>query len=92
MSGENVMPKIAAALGVAVNEPFAVCNSQDNTMEWFKVTIDGMQHFAPSTNGFSTLNGIKGDWYHAEYILEPLCIGRRCWVRNKVEQGELFIR
>ena len=92
MSGENVMPKIAAALGVGVNEPFAVCNSHDNTIEWYKVTIDGMQHFAPSIDGFNTLNGIKGDWYHADYILEPLCIGCRCWVRNKVEQGELFIR
>ena len=90
MKGENVMHKIAEALGVMINEPFAVRNSQDDSVEWFKITMDGMQHFAPSTNGFSTLNGIKGDWYHADYILEPLCIGRRCWVRNKVEQGELF--
>ena len=91
MKGENVMHKIAEALGVMINEPFAVRNSQDDSVEWFKITMDGMQHFAPSTNGFSTLNGIKGDWYHADYILEPLCICRRCWVRNKVEQGELFI-
>ena len=91
MKGENVMHKIAEALGVMINEPFAVRNSQDDSVEWFKITMDGMQHFAPSTNGFSTLNGIKGDWYHADYILEPLFIGRRCWVRNKVEQGELFI-
>lgn len=90
MNGENVMSKVAEALGVMVSEPFAVCNDQDNTVEWFRVTMDGMQHFNPTPDGFHKLNGIKGDWCHSDYILEPLCIGKRCWIRRKIEQGALF--
>ena len=90
MKGENVMPKVAEALGVMIGEPFAVCNDQDSTVEWFKLTMDGMQHFSPSDYGFCTLQGIKGNWYHSDYILEPLLIGKRVWIRRKIEQGGLF--
>lgn len=90
MKGENVMPKVAEALGVMIGEPFAVENSQDDTVEWYKVTMDGMQHFSSSIYGFCEFRGVKGDWCHSEYILEPLLIGKQVWIRRKVEQGELF--
>ena len=90
MQGENVIHKVAKALGVEIGEVFPVCNSSDETVEYYRLTIDGAEHFCPSTKGFHTVNGIKGDFYHADYILEPIIIGRRAWIRRKVEQGALF--
>jgi hypothetical protein len=90
MKGHNIMPEVAAALGVELGEPFAIENSTDNTIEWFKLTIDGAFHFIPDIRGFCTLRGIKGDWYQAGYILEHLLIGKRVWIREKVKQESLF--
>lgn len=90
MKGHNIMPEVAAALGVELGEPFVVENSTDNTIEWFKLTIDGAFHFSPDVRGFCTLHGIKGDWCQAGYILEHLLIGRRVWIREKVKQESLF--
>ena len=90
MGGVNVMDKVAEALGVELGEPFVVENSQDKTIEYFRLTIDGADHFSPCSRGFVTVKGIKGDWCRADYILGPLLVGRRCWIRQKVEQGALF--
>jgi hypothetical protein len=90
VGGENVMEKVAAALGVELGEPFIVENSQDKTIEWFRLTIDGADHFNPCPHGFVKVKGIEGDWCRADYILGPLLVGRRCWIRQTVEQGALF--
>lgn len=90
MKGHNVMAEVATALGVELGEPFVVENSNDNHIDWFKMTIDGAFHFLPDPKGFCKLNGIKGDWYKAGYVLEHLLIGRQCWIREKVEQEALF--
>jgi hypothetical protein len=90
MKGHNVMADVATALGVELGEPFVVENSNDSYIDWFKQTIDGAFHFLPDPKGFCKLNGIKGDWCKAGYVLEHLLIGRQCWIREKVEQEELF--
>ena len=90
MKGHNVMAEVATALGVELGEPFVVENSNNNYIDWFKLTIDGAFHFSPDPKGFCKLNGIKGDWYKAGYVLEHLLIGRQCWIREKVEQEALF--
>lgn len=84
------MPEVAEALGVELGEPFVVENSKDDTIDWFKLTIDGAYHFSPHVRGFCTFRGIKGDWCQAGFILEHLLIGRRCWIREKVKQESLF--
>lgn len=90
MRGENVMDKVAEALGVELGEVFIVENSSDDTIEHFRLTIDGAQHFSPDIRGFVTLKGIKGDWCQADYIMGPLLRGRRCWIRRTVKQEALF--
>ena len=90
MKGHNVMADVAKALGVELGEPFVVENSTDNLIEWFRLTIDGAQHFSPDPRGFSKLNGVEGDWCSAGYILEYLLVGKKCWIREKSEQGALF--
>ena len=90
MGGVNVMDKVAEALGVELGEPFIVENSQDKTIEYFRLTIDGADHFNPCPGGFAKVKGVEGDWCRADYILGPLLVGRRCWIRRKVEQGALF--
>ena len=90
MKGHNIMPEVAKALGVELGEPFVVENSTDNLIEWFRLTIDGAQHFSPSPRGFAKLNGVEGDWCSAGYILEFLLVGKKCWIREESEQGALF--
>ena len=90
MKGHNVMAEVATALGVELGEPFAVENSNNNYVDWFKLTIDGAFHFSPNVKGFVTFHGVKGDWCMAGYVLEHLLIGKKCWIREKVEQEALF--
>ena len=59
MGGENVMDKVAEILGVELGEVFIVENSSDDTIEHFRLTMDGAQHFSPDIRGFVTLKGIK---------------------------------
>jgi hypothetical protein len=90
MYGENVMSKVAEALGVELGEVFVVENSTDNNIDWFRLTIDGIEHFSPDHRGFVTIKGVKGDWCGANYMLGELLVGKRMRVRRKVEQKMLF--
>ena len=88
--GDNIMAEVAKALRVELGEPFCVENSTDNHIDWFKLTIDGAQHFSPAPRGFATLGKYKGDWCSADYILPELITGKRVRIRRKIEQGALF--
>jgi len=90
MYGENVMSKVADALGVELGEMFVVENSTDDNKDWFRLTIDGIEHFSPDHRGFVTIKGIKGDWCSANYVLGELLVGKRVRIRRKIEQGALF--
>ncbi len=88
--GDNIMAEVAKALRVELGEPFVVENSTDKYIDWFRLTIDGAQHFSPDPRGFATLKGYKGDWCMADYILPELITGKRVRIRRKIEQGALF--
>jgi hypothetical protein len=90
MRDHNVMPEVAKALGVELGEPFAVENISDDHIDWFRLTIDGAQHFSPDIRGFITFRGIKGDWCDADYVLDRLLVGKRAWIKERMEQGALF--
>lgn len=90
MYGDNIMTEVAKALGVELGEPFVVENSTDNHIDWFRLTIDGIEHFSPDHRGFVTIKGIKGDWCGANYVLGELLVGKRMRIRRKIEQGMLF--
>lgn len=88
--GDNIMAEVAKALRVELGEPFVVENSTDKYIDWFRLTIDGAQHFSPDPRGFATLKGYKGDWCSADYILPELITGKRVRIRRTIEQGALF--
>lgn len=90
MYGENVMSKVTEALGVELGEVFVVENSTDNNIDWFRLTIDGIEHFSQDLRGFVTVKGVKGDWRSANYVLGELLVGRRMRIRRKIEQEVLF--
>ena len=88
--GRNIMSKVAEALEVELGEPFCVENSTDNLIDWFRLTIDGAEHFSPDPRGFATLNGFKGDWCLANYVLSELLTGKRVRIKWTIEQEALF--
>lgn len=83
MGGENVMDKVAEILGVELGEVFIVENSSDDTIEHFRLTMDGAQHFSPDIRGFVTLKGIKGDWCQADGFLKEILTGDAVIVSNE---------
>ncbi len=86
---KNVMSEVARALGVELLEVFAVCNSVDNSIEYMRLTKDGLEHFLAEYHGNYTHNGHKGRWSRTDIYLEPLLTGK-IWIRDEIEQGVLF--
>lgn len=86
---KNVIREVANILGVEINDVFAVCNSVDDSVAYFRFTVDGMEHFIAGYRGPYTVNGHRGDFYRTDIYLEPLILGK-VWIKTDVEQGALF--
>lgn len=86
---QNHVADVAKMFGVKLNEVFAVCNSVDDKIEYFRFTINGMEHFIAEYRGSYNIGGHRGNFNRTDTYLEPLILGK-IWIKEDVEQGALF--